>query len=87
MYRVSVIGTKSQPLQELWLDAVTVRESSSGTLWEFCNEAGFTIKRVLKARVNSFQQTPDRRRPVWRVQPPKEAWNRRFDDVRRTRPA
>ena len=89
MYRVFLNPTEADPRKELWLDAATVRESSSGTLWEFRNEAGSTVRRVLKAKVTSFEQVADRRRPIGRrpVKPPEDIWNRRFDDVRPVKPA
>ena len=63
MYRVFLIPTDEEPRKEVWIEAVAVRESPSGQLWEFLAKEGHVVAFVTKALVSSFVQAVDRRKP------------------------
>ena len=62
MFRVFLVPTAKHPHKELWLEAVTVRESPSGRFWEFFNVDGLIVGRIDKDRVTGFEQATDRRK-------------------------
>ena len=84
MSRVFLIPTAKDPRKEVWLEAVTVRDSQLESYWEFVDVDGVVVGRFDKARVDRFEQAEDRRRPrrltVVATQPRDIVWEARFND-------
>jgi hypothetical protein len=63
MYRVFLVPTDEFAQKELWINARTVLETDCGEFWDFVDQEDRIVRRVAKARVKSFEVTPDRRKP------------------------
>ena len=79
MYRVFLVPTDESPKRELWLEADDVHEAEGGTFWYFVDLEKRVVRRLEKARVESFVNTPDRRkpRPLVRLVAPVPRWDDR----------
>ena len=63
MYRVILVPTDEFAQREYWLNAHAVLETDCGEFWDFVDGDGHLVRRLAKARVKSFEVTPDRRKP------------------------
>ena len=63
MFRVFLVPTDEFAPREMWLNAHTVLETDCGEFWDFVDGKNRLIVRLAKARVKSFEVTPDRRKP------------------------
>jgi hypothetical protein len=63
MYRVFLVPANEFAPKELWLDAHAVVETEGGEFWDFVDREERLIRRLAKSGVNSFEVTPDRRKP------------------------
>ena len=79
MYRVFLTPDDDSPGKELWLEAHDVHEPEGGAFWHFVDSENRVIRRLEKTRVESFVNTPDRRkaRPLQRLTAPDPRWDTR----------